>query len=766
MTAVTALWALWLLGGCAGGDPRDAAASAGEVDLAAAGYVPAATDDPLARQADSLVRAGRPWRASALLAPHLAVPAAATPELRLAGARAAAAWNGWPEVDRLLRGADWLDRQSGAEGRELLAQSLLERGQDATLDARIALDGALTDAARVRRRVLLARAYDRGNAPDSAAPAYLAAAARLPRVADWLRLRAAGTLRDSTARAALFARVASGVARARVAPTEAQARERSGDFAGASRAWQQLGAQGSAFRAASLAARDDPGRRALAERIVAYLAGAPAADEVRQSIEVLDKLALPLGAAQELAVARAAAQNAPAAHAVASFARARSTAPLAPRDQYLYAGALLRAGRSVDAAREYASLVGDATWGGRSSYQRARALLAAGDGAGARTALRTTAATFATQSAVAAPALLLLADLQVDDGDIPAAAASLSLLTARYAGTSQAPTARFRNGLIAWTHDARQAAAQFDSLTTRYPTDDEALAARYWEARSLERVGQRADAERRWRAIVTDSPLSYYAMLSAARLGIPGWTPPGGADSASHRPAVDSAVARILTLQQLGMEVESRFEMDALVTQAERTPVEAGTIADALLRVGDPARALRVATRASARAPGDRALLRAAYPIVNPSALVDEAHRDALDPALVAGLIRQESSWNPHAVSAVGARGLMQLMPDVGAAVARSRRYPLWNSALLFEPDVSLELGMAHLATSLPSGASVARALAAYNAGASRVVRWAQRPGADDAELFTEWIPFTETRDYVRIVQRNAQVYRSLYRLR
>jgi soluble lytic murein transglycosylase len=72
-------------------------------------------------------------------------------------------------------------------------------------------------------------------------------------------------------------------------------------------------------------------------------------------------------------------------------------------------------------------------------------------------------------------------------------------------------------------------------------------------------------------------------------------------------------------------------------------------------------------------------------------------------------------------------------------------------------------LGTAHLATSLKRGTPPARALAAYNAGGSRLSRWLRRPGADDPELFAEWIPYTETRDYVRIVQRNANVYRALY---
>jgi soluble lytic murein transglycosylase len=362
--------------------------------------------------------------------------------------------------------------------------------------------------------------------------------------------------------------------------------------------------------------------------------------------------------------------------------------------------------------------------------------------------------------------LLLLADLQVDDGDIAGAAASLGQIGARYAATSQAPLARFRAGLIAWGRDPRAAAATFDTLVTRYPNDEEATAARYWAGRAHDRAGRRAEAERRWREIITTAPLSYYAGLAASRLRVPGWSPPAGADSASHIAVVDSAVGRILTLQQLGMDVETRFELDALGDRAEREPADAAAIAHAMLRAGEPARALRVATKALQRGAPTRPLLRAAYPVVHADALAEESRRNRLDAALVAGLIRQESSWNPRAVSPAGARGLMQLMPAVGAAVAQGRHYPLWNQALLFEPDVSLELGTAHLATSLPPDAGPARALAAYNAGASRVSRWSRRPGSSDPELFSEWIPFTETRDYVRIVQRNAEVYRALYGMR
>lgn len=754
---------LWATSACAQ-TPDESRRTAG-VDVTRGDAVQI-SGDPLAARGDSLVRAGRHWRATALLASGLVTPASASPERRLAGARAAAGWEGWREVERILRGAPWLDSRFGGEGRELLARSSLERGQgaqDAQDDARLALADASTDVARVTRRVLLARAHDRANALDSAAAGYAAAAEQVPKIADWLLLRAAGAMGDSAARARSFARVASAPARLRIPFTDAQARERTGDFAGAARSYRAVGAQGSAFRVEAFAARGESEKAALAQRILTYLAGRTDAAEARQSLDVLDGLAAGLSRDQELIAARAAADHGSATRAVTGFARALAAAPLTARDRFSYAGALMRAGRAADAARQYATVADDAGLAPLASYQRARALLEAGEGPAARAALRSTAATYASVRGAAAPALLLLADLQVDDDDIAGAARSLAELGRRYPDAAQAPLARFRAGLIAWESSAARAAATFDTLVTRYPNDDEALPARYWAGRAYERMGRRADAERHWRAIISASPLSYYSWLAARRLDVPGWKPPAGADVVPHVAAVDSAVARVAALQRLGMDVEARFELDALTDRAERTPAEAAAIADALVAADEPARGLRVALRALDRGAPSRALYRSAFPVVHQDALAEESRRHDLDPALVAGLIRQESSFNPRALSPAGARGLMQLMPAVGASIAQSRNYPIWNQALLFDPDVSLELGTAHLASSLKRGTPPARALAAYNAGASRVARWIGRPGSGDAELFTEWIPYTETRDYVRIVQRNAQVYRALY---
>ncbi len=736
----------------------------GDVELAGAISPTSLQGDPLAARADSLVRAGRPWRATTLLAPSLGAPQTAAPGLRIAGARAAAAWDGWTEVERLLRGAPWLDQQFGGEGRELLASSDLERGQDARADAALALAAAGDDASRITRHVLLARAHDRANARDSASAHYSAAATRLPRVGDWLRLRAAGVTDDSAARAAIFGRVTSAAARARITSTDAQARERIGDLAGAARAFRRAGAEVSALRVESVAARDAASRAAIVQRIVSYLSGSPATAESRQAVDVLDKLG-PLTPAQDLAVARSVATTVPA-RAAAGFARASASNALSPADRMAYAGALARSGKSADAVRVYATLATDPSLAPVAAYQSARLSIQLGSSTSGRAALQSVAQQYAAVPDAAAPALLLLADLQVDDNDIAGAARSLHELAARYPKSSHAPLARFRAALIDYSESASVAAASFDSIVTLYPSSDEADAARYWAGRSLEKAGRQPDATSHWQSIIRSAPLSYYAMRSAARLGAQPWSAPAGPDSAPHDATVDSAVARIQSLQKLGMDVEAKFEIDALAARAEQAPARAASVADALLKLDEPSRALRIALAAIEHGQTSRSLFRAAYPVLHQEALVEQSTRNSLEAALVAGLIRQESNWNPRAVSVASARGLMQILPSVGASIATAHGYPIWNVALLFEPEVNLELGTAHLSGSLRRDTPPERALAAYNAGASRLARWIHRPGADDPELFTEWIPYTETRDYVRLVTRNAAIYRALYGLK
>ncbi len=136
---------------------------------------------------------------------------------------------------------------------------------------------------------------------------------------------------------------------------------------------------------------------------------------------------------------------------------------------------------------------------------------------------------------------------------------------------------------------------------------------------------------------------------------------------------------------------------------------------------------------------------------------------NGLDPFLVASLIRQESEFNPDAISHANAFGLMQVLPSTGRKLARSMRVRFSNQQLLV-PDYNLQLGTRYFRELVDHfNGHVEYALAAYNAGTDRVEGWLASGKYRDATEFVESIPFTETREYVQSVLRNATVYKRLY---
>lgn len=137
--------------------------------------------------------------------------------------------------------------------------------------------------------------------------------------------------------------------------------------------------------------------------------------------------------------------------------------------------------------------------------------------------------------------------------------------------------------------------------------------------------------------------------------------------------------------------------------------------------------------------------------------------QNALDPYLVASLIRQESEFNPAAVSRANAVGLMQLLPKVGSTVAREEKLKHFSSSQLFTPEVNLQLGTRYFREMVDKFGAFEYALAAYNAGSNRVDDWQGQGKYRDPQEFVESIPFTETREYVQAILRNANVYRQLY---
>lgn len=147
--------------------------------------------------------------------------------------------------------------------------------------------------------------------------------------------------------------------------------------------------------------------------------------------------------------------------------------------------------------------------------------------------------------------------------------------------------------------------------------------------------------------------------------------------------------------------------------------------------------------------------------------LVSNSQQNGLDPYLVASLIRQESEFNPGAISHANAYGLMQLLPSVGKSMAKKQRLKGFNANQLLNPAVNLQLGARNLKEVLGRfGGQAEYALAAYNAGDVPVRQWMSSNDYKDIPEFVESIPYTETREYVQAIIRNREMYRALYATR
>jgi soluble lytic murein transglycosylase len=318
------------------------------------------------------------------------------------------------------------------------------------------------------------------------------------------------------------------------------------------------------------------------------------------------------------------------------------------------------------------------------------------------------------------------------------------------------------------------AAAQIWERTARLrPPGTATPALLYWAARSHLAVGRQDRGRWLLEETVQRFKHTYHGMRARerlARMAIPPLSvpaPPGGGPSPTD---VDPVGPRAVRLRQL-LLIERFGEAARELRFMGTSPRVRGTLAWAEWRNGSFRPAIDVAKQvfphwvsASADHLPDE-VWRILYPLRYEDALRRKAAERGLDPALVAGLILQESSFDAEALSRAGARGLMQIMPATGRGLARQRRVR-YRPSLLFDPETSLDLGTFYLRQlSDRFGGAVEKVLVGYNAGPHRVDKWTSlRPGLPEEE-FIDTIPFTETRFYVRIVLTNREEYRRLYGL-
>jgi soluble lytic murein transglycosylase len=300
--------------------------------------------------------------------------------------------------------------------------------------------------------------------------------------------------------------------------------------------------------------------------------------------------------------------------------------------------------------------------------------------------------------------------------------------------------------------------------------------ARYWSARAAERAGDPDAAQTLYASLVTDFPFTYYGWRARGR------APTVQAEATplalGARSLSDAEVERPRILLEAGLDGPATEEVSRLLRRGSAdgqrlTLNDRLELADLFARAGDAHRGQSLVVDgfgdalAKAPPPGGEEPWRLAWPL----AFREPVERSVagkgadLEP-LVYAIMREESGYQPSAISPVGARGLLQLMPTTGAHLARRAGLEGFSAEALFTPETNLRLGAVYLDDLVRRfGGRLSAAIASYNAGPEAVSRWLEAGAQLSDDEWVEGISYEQTRSYVKRVLRSLHVYRSLYPL-
>ncbi|MCU1293349.1 MAG: Lytic transglycosylase, catalytic [Bryobacterales bacterium] len=368
----------------------------------------------------------------------------------------------------------------------------------------------------------------------------------------------------------------------------------------------------------------------------------------------------------------------------------------------------------------------------------------------------------------------------------------LPLYGACAAAFSKQPKAAWCHWQVAYDSYRKDGADAYDLLRAHireYADSEDANDALYFLGRLEERKNDLPSARACYELLTTRFANTYYAVVARERMKDPGlqaataspemkqflasapWRAQPEFPSFNPGKLAQSRVSRAQLLQLAGLTDLSEGELKfGARNDGEQENVYAFELAKMAAGRGAEDQALRYI---KTYAPGylymdlDQAPVqfwKLAFPIPYREAIQLHSRQQSLDPFLVAALIRQESEFNPKIISYANAYGLMQLLPTTGRELARHFGVRRLKPGQLLTADRNVQLGTFYFHNLLESfGGQVELALASYNAGPSRANLWKSwGPFREQAE-FVEAVPFHQTRGYIQVVLRNADVYRRLY---
>jgi soluble lytic murein transglycosylase len=358
-------------------------------------------------------------------------------------------------------------------------------------------------------------------------------------------------------------------------------------------------------------------------------------------------------------------------------------------------------------------------------------------------------------------------------------------LVKQFPSAHEADSALWR---VAWTAVLERrpdAAKQLENHLKLFPNSQYTPDTLYWLGRLAEEAKERARARGFYEKLDRRFAQTYFANLAYKRMRVLGRGPREKSTLLALIPPIpraksmadpvseeaDERRARARALKAIAFDSSAVLELRAayaethqsrLLLEAAQEAVAGGHCGAAIMLT----RQLYPQLESRRFAAVPRSIWLAAYALPYERTIRRWSARKRLDPMLVAGLIHQESAFDPKAVSNANAVGLMQLEPYTARTLAREQRVRFSHEDLT-KPDYNVRLGTAYLAKLRKLfGGNEEEVLAAYNAGENRVTQWTAGQHYREPAEFVDSIPFTQTRDYVEIVSRNAAIYRHLYRAR
>jgi soluble lytic murein transglycosylase len=480
--------------------------------------------------------------------------------------------------------------------------------------------------------------------------------------------------------------------------------------------------------------------------------------------------------------------------------------PHAVEALYWKGRALYSRRRFSDARAAFRELIRSSTgpdYGARGLYYFAHCNVRLGRDEEAVAAYRRLAARYPSNS-LADDGLYRIGRIYEDAGEMDEAAKAYVETGRQFPHGDMAPSALYRRGLLGIRErDWEGAAGVLASCGRLYPGTEEGVAATYWLGRCRERTGERSEAVAAYESLIESTPRHYYASLAAERLR-------ALEQALALDPGVDSGTDPRDGMQFLPIAAPPPIDPGAWLSswidrgvgrEMNRRLPPAGGRGQALAAVGlidaaqeelegldpagDPSQAYQAARAARAAGLDHRAisyaqkvvdhaarqgrqdlpkeLLELLYP-ASFAGLVDEAASSyGVDRCLVLALIREESRFDPFALSSAHAMGLMQIIAPTARKLARVLDVKSFAIDDLYRPSVSIGFGTYYLSELLGEFGRPELALAAYNAGEGRVRTWLEQYDAEQIDLFVEEIPFSETRGYVKRVMGSYHVYQALW---